>query len=377
MYTNKMLIISDTRLSVKDGKNFAFEPVAKEINFLRDELNLEIFWFGFDYSNSQLKYPMYELNSKIEVRIFPSVNAKLRWIRYLINFFYSFIIFFYLLYKVRGFKYIHTRSPSLPGFIGIILSFVYKNKTWWHKYAGNWAEKNAPFSYYVQKELLLCAKHTRVTINGFWPNQLNHCISFENPCLSQIQLLKGRSNYKFKNFAKPYRFVFVGRLEDAKGVQRIIDAFKRVDLNDLDSIDFIGDGPKRDFYKIESKFLGSKVHFHGFLSGNKVHEILEIAHFLLLPSTASEGFPKVIAEAACYGTIPIVSDVGSIGHYINNKNGILLGHLEIDSNFRNAIESVFLDFDYHEFDLNSLLDVADKFSFSYFASKIKAKIFLV
>ena len=42
-----------------------------------------------------------------------------------------------------------------------------------------------------------------------------------------------------------------------------------------------------------------------------------------MPSTASEGFPKVIAEAACYGIIPIVSDVGSIAHYIDDENGFV------------------------------------------------------
>ena len=37
----------------------------------------------------------------------------------------------------------------------------------------------------------------------------------------------------------------------------------------------------------------------------------------------SEGFPKVIAEAANFGCIPVVSDVSSIGQYINDANGFI------------------------------------------------------
>ena len=43
-----------------------------------------------------------------------------------------------------------------------------------------------------------------------------------------------------------------------------------------------------------------------------------------MPSTASEGFPKVIAEAMNYGCLPIVSNVSSIGQYINVNNGFIV-----------------------------------------------------
>ena len=44
---------------------------------------------------------------------------------------------------------------------------------------------------------------------------------------------------------------------------------------------------------------------------------------LILPSY-SEGFPKVIPESAAYGCVSIVSDVGSIKHYVKKDHGILL-----------------------------------------------------
>ncbi|MNF98881.1 Glycosyl transferases group 1 [compost metagenome] len=98
---------------------------------------------------------------------------------------------------------------------------------------------------------------------------------------------------------------------------------------------FIGDGISKEKYKRETRFLGDKVQFYGFLNSGDVHLLLKRAHFILLPSTASEGFPKVIAEAACYGVIPIVSNVGSIGHYIDIANGFIW-----DSNSDTSYEEV-------------------------------------
>jgi glycosyltransferase involved in cell wall biosynthesis len=48
------------------------------------------------------------------------------------------------------------------------------------------------------------------------------------------------------------------------------------------------------------------------------------SHFLILPTTASEGFPKVVAEAWSVCCIPISSDISSIGQYVrNHENGFI------------------------------------------------------
>ena len=44
-----------------------------------------------------------------------------------------------------------------------------------------------------------------------------------------------------------------------------------------------------------------------------------------MPTTASEGFPKVIAEAINFGCIPVVSNISAIGHYVkDNVNGMYI-----------------------------------------------------
>ena len=137
---------------------------------------------------------------------------------------------------------------------------------------------------------------------------------------------EGKNVLENKTYQPKFTFCFVGRLEDEKGVQRIIDAFSTFEnVNDyVEKVHLIGNGVKREVYEQQVKTKKLPIQFHGFLSRTKVFVIYRKAHFLLLPSTASEGFPKVIAEGMNYGCIPIVSDVSSIGQYINKKNGFIV-----------------------------------------------------
>ncbi len=231
-----------------------------------------------------------------------------------------------VLKSIEGASEVQLRLPTSMGlFLLPLFSFFVPRKfTFWVKYAGNWNEKKPPLSYAIQRFWLKknWAK-CKVTINGFWEKQQSHCYSFENPCLTLEALEDGKKNAALKTFDSPFVFTFVGRLEGPKGVNRIIEALKGIPLEKIEKVHFIGDGNTMAFYKKETDYLKEKVAFHGFIGSDIVHEIIKKSHFLLLPSTASEGFPKVIAEAACYGVIPIVSNVGSIGHYINERNGFV------------------------------------------------------
>ena len=227
--------------------------------------------------------------------------------------------------SLKGATEIQLRLPTSMGvFLLPLFSFFLPRKyTLWVKYAGNWSQQAPPLSYRLQRWWLKKnAAKCKVTINGFWPNQPKNCYSFENPCLTEEDLVSGTAIAEQKVFKGSYTFAFVGRLEEAKGVSRIVEAFKAIPLEKINKIHFVGDGLQMDYYKEITSFLGDKVVFHGFLGKKDTHAVVAQAHFFLLPSD-SEGFPKVIAEAACYGAIPVVSDVGSISHYINSSNGFV------------------------------------------------------
>ena len=120
--------------------------------------------------------------------------------------------------------------------------------------------------------------------------------------------------------------------------------------------------------------MKDKVFFHGFLSKDAVHAVLAESHFFLLPSTASEGFPKVIAEAACYGAIPLVSDVGSISHYVNDENGYVWfrkGQPTYSEVLLKALSSSVQEL--QEKSLN-VLDLGKKFTFMAYVEKLNTFI---
>ncbi len=368
MHYKKLTIVSDTAIYCVGNKYYAFGPVVREIEFIQDMFE-SITWIGFESKNKLNDPSMQEITSKkIEVLLLKRVGGKglLSFLNILFQYPKMFIVILKNVFKA---DVVHTRSPSHPALIAVFISFFLKKKKWWNKYAGNWNQKKISLSYSFQRSLLKKAAFSKVTINGEWEKQPKHCISFENPCLTANNIKIGKEIVLNKNYEAPFVFTFIGRIEEAKGVDKIVEALKNVRVDKIKKINFIGNGSKLDFYKNEMSFIGDKIMFFGNISNNEVFSILKDTHFFILPSK-SEGFPKVISEAICYGAIPIVSNVGSIPQYINSSNGFLW---DINSSdklsdlINNAICSNGLELKRIALKANSL---SDKFSFKNYYLKL-------
>lgn len=267
------------------------------------------------------------------------------------------------------------RCPTGVGvFLIPYLTLFSKNKGW-YKYAGNWNQKKPPLGYFVQR-FLLKNQTKPVTINGHWKKQQPHCYSFENPTLFESEIDEGVGFSNNKNYSTKLNFCFVGRIEKAKGVETILKAFSRIkDFSKIGCVHFVGDGNDILKFKELAKKIDINIIFHGGLPRDKVFEIYKNSHIFLLPSKASEGFPKVIAEALCFGCIPIVSSVSAIGHYIkDNFNGIVLQKVTTN-NLKLKLEKV-LDFNEDDYmrllSNNSLL--VKKFTYEYYNKRIISEI---
>src|SRR5690606_13557835 len=197
----------------------------------------------------------------------------------------------------------------------------------WFKYAGNWKQKHAPPAYRFQRFLL---KHQgrKVTLNGQWDDMPGQGLAFENPCLTAAELEQGTVCVANKRLEpEALEFCFAGRLEAAKGIDLLLEAFEKLSGSEkqkIRHIHIVGEGARRAAYESRAQQSGLPFVFHGLLSRPALHELYQRAHFFILPS-ASEGFPKVVSEAMNYGCIPVVSDVSSLRHYIRDgHNGFLL-----------------------------------------------------
>src|SRR6185436_2697481 len=82
--------------------------------------------------------------------------------------------------------WIHVRLPTNLGLYVLPLLSLRPYTPRWIKYAGNWIQKNPPLSYSLQRSWLTRNwQHSLVTINGNWPHQPGHLLSFENPCFTE------------------------------------------------------------------------------------------------------------------------------------------------------------------------------------------------
>lgn len=369
----RLVVVSDTALYKHNEKVFGFNAVVKELEFIQDNFE-EIIWIGMHRPELKDNGTIIEIKApNIKTLLLPKMGGKslLQVSKILLLYPYLFLLIFKYVYKA---EVIHTRLPSHPAFIAVLISYLFPKKIWWNKFAGSWEPATLPFFYKVQRNLLVKAKHTKVTINGFWEDQPSHCYSFENPCLTQEDIEKGKEIAQSKIFDGSYIFSFVGRLENAKGVSRIIEALRAIPEDTIKEVHFVGNGDKMAHYKKEAAFLGDKVFFHGFLDKDGVHEVLTQSHFFLLPSE-SEGFPKVIAEAACYGAIPVVSDVGSISHYVNSKNGFVWevhGEVSFSEVLEGAVQKQSLGLKH--LSENGLM-LAELFTFDNYKQKLERWIF--
>lgn len=317
------LMVTDTAMVRKDGRVFAFGPVVRELEVF-SALFGEITWIGFNRPD-MLGDPIMDLvPEQINCILLNRSGGDTIWkkLGVLVQ---APNMFRHILKNVWRNKVIHTRAPSSPAFIAALLSFVFRNKIWWHKYAGNWGQENPPFFYGMQRTWLQRAYWSKVTINGHWPGQPAHCLSFENPCLDDEERSIGALTLREKSYDKKLQLCFVGRIEHEKGIMKLLEALEILHTDQIEVLHIIGDGPLRHACVDRATNLPIDIRIHGSLSRKTVGEIMQKCHFILLPSIASEGFPKVIAEGANYGCIPVVTNISSIGQYIKHREtGFLL-----------------------------------------------------
>lgn len=227
-----------------------------------------------------------------------------------------------VLKELRRADVVHVRCPAAISLFALLaLTMAPRPLPRWAKYAGNWRPAGAePWSYRFQRGWLERGLHRGVvTVNGVWPGQPAHIRSFLNPCLTDEELSEGRRDAQEKELTSPLRLICVGRLEEAKGVFRALEILARVVRGGLAAtLDLVGDGPDRARAERKARDLQmeQRVRFHGWLPRTALAPLYREAHLMLLPTTASEGWPKVVSEGLAYGVVPLTSTVSSLPQYL-------------------------------------------------------------
>lgn len=115
---------------------------------------------------------------------------------------------------------------------------------------------------------------------------------------------------------------FTGRLIEAKGIQDLIEAFKKINDNDL-ILNIVGTG----FYENELKFMAKndkRIKFLGEKDQKGIKEVLSQTDIFINPSYG-EGLPTSVLEAGSMGIPTIATDVGGTKEIITDgENGFLV-----------------------------------------------------
>jgi glycosyltransferase involved in cell wall biosynthesis len=218
--------------------------------------------------------------------------------------------------ELRRADTVHVRCPANISLLALLLLQRAKEPPYrWVKYAGNWQpDGEEPWAYGLQRRWLAANRHRGVvTVNGQWPSQPPHVRPFYNPCLTERETAEGSQVASAKQLRTPIELLFVGALNEGKGVGRVLRVALALQQAGVSfRLRLLGDGPDRPRYEAwvrDNRLRG--VSFLGWVPRTDMAAHYGPAHVILLPSQ-SEGWPKVLSEAMAYGVVPVAAAVSSI-----------------------------------------------------------------
>jgi glycosyltransferase involved in cell wall biosynthesis len=222
---------------------------------------------------------------------------------------------------------IHVRCPGNLGLLGTVMAPFFSRRIV-AKYAGQWnGYAGEPIANRLQRFILKTKWwHGPVTVYGEWTGQRDHVIPFFTSMMTGEQVALATRKVENKKIHRPLRILFSGRLVPVKRVSVLIDALYQLILEGTPVVaTIVGDGPERPALEAQVHHLeiSDHVHFVGAHAFNDSLPWYEWADCLVLPSKHSEGWPKVIAEAMCYGITCIAVDHGQLVRMLTGR-GVLL-----------------------------------------------------
>ena len=119
-------------------------------------------------------------------------------------------------------------------------------------------------------------------------------------------------------------FLFIGRDERRKGYRELLKALKILVHKKNFHFSFIGEIPE------SQKLVSSKITYFGIIKNQDDYiKIIDKNDIIVVPSI-SEGLPTVLLESMARGLAALATDVGAINEIVNNENGYLIKHSNVE-----------------------------------------------
>jgi len=135
------------------------------------------------------------------------------------------------------------------------------------------------------------------------------------------------------NANEPYTFGYIGTHIPAKGVNLLIEAFKRLEQPAILKIFGRENGQSTKALQVMASSSKNKIEFLGeYINQNLVNDVFSKVDCIVVPSIWGENSPLVIHEAQACKIPVITADFGGMKEYVAHKvNGLLFKHREVES----------------------------------------------
>ncbi len=199
--------------------------------------------------------------------------------------------------------------------LGLILNYTQPNVTiLFLPRAGRWIDEVGNYPKFVRQRF--SKSHI------FWLCQGNASqnalraanVNCKTYLLSPLVATEGSFTPRTNNYKNGLRFLYVGWLEESKGVLDLLTALKLT--TEKFQLDIVGNGSLQQQVANAVK-SDSRIVFHGWKTRDEIFTLYDTSHCLILPSYI-EGFPNTVAEAMMHNCAIFVSDVGDVSGIIES-----------------------------------------------------------
>ncbi len=162
-------------------------------------------------------------------------------------------------------------------------------------------------------------------------------------------ILKPNSlNMNFDIKKKKNGYIYVGRLEESKGIYKLLKVWEQLDNKFILTV--IGSGDIEN--ELRKKYNQKNIIFKGKCSRKETLEYISKSKYLIQPSILYETFGLTIIEAMSYG-VPIIGfNIGTRTNFI--KDGIN-GFISLKNNLKDTVKKSFEYDDYESLSNNAIL----------------------
>jgi glycosyltransferase involved in cell wall biosynthesis len=316
-----------------DSQYFAYSPYVREMNIWTKFVDEVIIVAPLEALNPSAIHLAYD-HSKIHFTPIPAID--LLRVKAMVKAIFETPRIAFQIYKtMKKADHIHLRCPGNIGLIACFVQILFPKKIKTAKYAGNWdPNSKQPWSYRWQRWLLsntFLTKNMQVLVYGEWEKSSKNIKPFFTASYKETDKIAVEA----RSLNQEISALFVGTFTSGKRplyAIQLIEALRKKGISI--TLSLYGNG--NELEHLNQYIQNNNLKDFIFIKGNQTQEVVKQAyqksHFVVLPS-ASEGWPKVVAEGMFWGCLPIATKVSCVPNMLGNgSSGVLLSmHINDDA----------------------------------------------